>query len=472
MSKPIAVGYARISDDREGLERGVDRQREDVEELAAKYGVEVERLYVDNDRGASTRSRAKRPEYEALIERVGQGGVSFILSYSNSRLTRRPMEFEGLIQLHERTKVRIATTVSGEDDLSTADGRMIARIKAGIDAGEAERTGERVARAHLQTAREGKPAGGRRAFGWLDDKITEHPVEGPLVREAAERILAGDSLLKVQLDWRDRNVLTSRGNLYHRTEIRNLLLSPRIAGWRMLRGEYVLVNGERVRGVWAPLVDQDTFDRVEAILASRNRQRRATREGARAYLLSGFLRCECNAPMYGGKWKETFYYKCSTGESGHSQVRGPAVDKMVKDMLWQYMQRDGVPGAEVAPDFTGAERLAEIGTSIEVLMSSFTSGRLSDAVVFPAVEKLEAERDDLNESRADWLIATSGPAFHSMSEDEWFKGTPDYCRPYVEKILDGFIVKRATKRGGRFDADRVKPFGWRTGRPALHVVRG
>jgi len=63
--------------------------------------------------------------------------------------------------------VLIATVRSGMEDLTTADGRMVARIRASVDAAEAERTAERVARAAEQRRQTGKLHGGPRIFGYV-----------------------------------------------------------------------------------------------------------------------------------------------------------------------------------------------------------------------------------------------------------------------------------------------------------------
>ncbi|NMO54145.1 recombinase family protein [Actinoplanes sp. TBRC 11911] len=128
------VIYCRISQDRESDEKGVTRQEEDCRALALAHGWEVVRVFVDNDLSASTRSKKKRRGYDSMIRAVNAGTVDVIVSYSNGRLTRRPLELEDLIKLHEQTNVLIHTVKSGNDDLSTADGRMVARIKAAVDA--------------------------------------------------------------------------------------------------------------------------------------------------------------------------------------------------------------------------------------------------------------------------------------------------------------------------------------------------
>ena len=161
-----AIIYTRISQDSEKKGEGVERQRVDCLARAEREGWEVVDVLVENDVGASTNHRKPRPLYAAMLARAERREFEVILAYSNSRLTRRPREYEDLIDLHKETGVSIRTIVSGDDDLGTADGRMNARIRADIDAGEAERTSERVKRALRARVERGESAnGGVRPFG-------------------------------------------------------------------------------------------------------------------------------------------------------------------------------------------------------------------------------------------------------------------------------------------------------------------
>jgi site-specific DNA recombinase len=87
----------------------------------------------------------------------GPARLTGIVFYSTSRLTRPPREFEDIIQVVEDTGVRLASCTAGQVDLTTADGRMMARWMAAGDAAESERIGERVSRAFVQRREAGKP---------------------------------------------------------------------------------------------------------------------------------------------------------------------------------------------------------------------------------------------------------------------------------------------------------------------------
>ena len=260
-----AATYERISQDRESTEHGVDNQRSANLALAARLGFDVVSDYRDNDTGASTRSRKARPGYAAMLAAAKRGEFEAILAYSNSRLTRRPREFEDLIELHEQYGIRIVTVVSGDDDLSTADGRMVARIKAAADAAEAERTGERVAFAQAAKLRRGEDIGGRRPFGFEADRITIRESEATLIREGVRMILGGASLYAVARAWDAAGI---REKPWRSQTVRDILTRPRNTG-RLVVGGVEYGRGDRP----AILTDEEYADLL-AVLRTNERPRR------------------------------------------------------------------------------------------------------------------------------------------------------------------------------------------------------
>jgi site-specific DNA recombinase len=76
MHKPSrACIYCRISEDREGLEYGVTGQEEDRRALAAKEGLEVVRVSIDNDISAGILSDRPGPDFDAMLtSEAGPGG--------------------------------------------------------------------------------------------------------------------------------------------------------------------------------------------------------------------------------------------------------------------------------------------------------------------------------------------------------------------------------------------------------------
>lgn len=456
-----AAIYTRISRDREGLELGVQRQEEDCRALAAREGYEVVAAYRDNDIGASTLSKKRRPQYDAMLTAARQGDFTAIIAYSNSRLTRRLRELLDLIDLHNDHGVRVVTVVSGSDDLSTADGRMTAQIKGSVDQAEAERMGERIRRAHLQRAQEGTTNHGGRPFGWQADKVTLDPAEAELIRAAASEVLAGGGLRSIVRTWNEAGVSTARGNEWDHRALRQVLKAPRLAGWRVHRGKIATdADGRPVRGVWEPLMPDDTFDRLQVALSGRT-GRSPGRRGARRYLLSGVARCgTCGARMYGSKTPSGHAYICQKqdGSAGaHTvSVSGGPTDELVSKVITARLRGETLitAGTSKGVAFEHGDRLAEIPDKIAELMTEYNAGRLSGAVVFPQVAKLEAEQGELAAERDQYIAATAVPDVREANPEAFPELDVDRQRLIVEELVEAIVVA-PTRKGAPWTPDRI-----------------
>ena len=74
----------------------------------------------------------------------------------------------------------------------------MARIRASVDAAEAERVSERTRRAKLQRARQGQPmTGGGQPFGYPTDRLTRHRGRGGCDPGRREPGLGGESLFSI-----------------------------------------------------------------------------------------------------------------------------------------------------------------------------------------------------------------------------------------------------------------------------------
>jgi len=285
-----AFVYLRQSLDRTGTGAAVDRQREDCLKLCAERGWQVAHVYVDNDVSAS--ARKPRPQYQSMLTAVEAGGAEIVVAWHVDRLTRRLTELEELIELAQRTGLRIAA-VTGDLDLTTDAGRLVGRILASVARGEVERKGARQKRAQQQAAQLGRPAGGRRAFGYSADGLTVVEGEARHVREAYTAILQGASLKGLAKQWNDRGLVTTMGGPWRRDNLRTMLLNPRYAGLRAYRGEVV------GPATWPAVVDEEAHAAAMALLTLP--ERRTTSNTARKYLLPGLALCwKCGSDVATG----------------------------------------------------------------------------------------------------------------------------------------------------------------------------
>ncbi|MFD6771183.1 recombinase family protein [Micromonospora chalcea] len=212
MTPRRAAKYRRISDDREGRELGITRQDEDLDELAEREDLVYVAEYVDNDISASTRSKKRRPDYDRMMADAKAGAFEVIAAYTTGRLTRRPREHEDLIDLAKDHGIEFKYIRSPSFDLTTAQGRRIARTLAAQDAGEAEDISERVERDVRRRAEAGEFHGGNLPFGIDGDReivkgklryvrFRHHTTDAPRVKDAVRRLLAGELVYGISKDF-------------------------------------------------------------------------------------------------------------------------------------------------------------------------------------------------------------------------------------------------------------------------------
>lgn len=297
--------YARISSDREGDNLAISRQLADCEQLAGRRGWTVVERYVDSD--ISAYSGKRRPEYLRMLEDIEAGTVAAVVVYHADRLHRHPRELEDFIDLCQRTGTKIAT-VSGDLDLSTHEGQLLARITGAVARKESDDKSRRIRRKHEELATAGKPSGGgTRPYGYEADKLTVRAEEAEVIRECARRVLAGDSLRSICLDLNGRGVTTATGKQWTSQTLRRMLMSPRISGQRDHHGEIVAK-----KAVWPAIITPSQTQQLQAKLRDPARR---TNRASRRYLLTQLLLCShCKAMLVSRPRDDgTRRYVCATG---------------------------------------------------------------------------------------------------------------------------------------------------------------
>jgi Resolvase, N terminal domain len=111
--------YCRISRDWEGEGNGVARQLTDCLEIAARRGWTVADRYIDNDIGASKRSkRTRRKEYDRLLADIQAGRIDAVVIWMEDRLQRQVIELAEFLKVCDAAGVTRVASAGGEFDLS------------------------------------------------------------------------------------------------------------------------------------------------------------------------------------------------------------------------------------------------------------------------------------------------------------------------------------------------------------------
>lgn len=291
--------------------------------------------YSDND--LSAYSGKARPGYEAMLGEMEAGKIDAVIAWHTDRLHRRPVELERFISVCDEHRIDVRTVRGGDLDLSTASGRMVARMLGASARHEVEHAIERQKRAKKQAALDGRFRGGRRSFGYSRDGLTLDDFEADLVRRAYADVLAGKALNAITRDWNASGARTThKGQKWDSTAVKRVLLRERNAGWTR-------VDGQLVDGGWTPIVDEDTFTAVKAALTDPARRTSFSYE--RKYMGTGLYVCgKCSATMRVSQQHKRPYYICSAGS--HLGRIQDDVDALVSEVV---IGRLSAPDARIVP---------------------------------------------------------------------------------------------------------------------------
>ncbi len=459
---PVAV-YARISKDDDERALGVGRQTADCQAIAAVRRWEVAEAYVDNDVSAF-KTQVRRPAFERMLQQLQLGALDGVVVYDLDRLARQPADLERLLVIFDsRPGLRFAT-VQGDLDLMSSDGRTMARVLIAFANKSSMDTSRRNARKHLELAQAGEPVGGTRPFGWRQDKRSLEPVEAAALQAAAADVIHGAALHSVTARWNAQGLTTPRGNPWEKSTLKRVLLSPRLAGWRVHRG-VVAVDpvGAPVRGAWAPILEHTTWEALGAVLRDPKRTGDPRNHaGARRYLLSGIVTCGlCSTPMYGG-WAKKYdrhNYICPLPTSSRSgcgkvAITGPPVDALISTLVLNRLSEESIATPQRRWD--GETELKDLHGRRAQVMAAFAEGTLRAEAAFPAAETLSTRIDQLMTERAQHRRAefrsTVAPADVVTSWRDW---PLEQRREQIRDLLSAVLVRPARAKGAPFTPDRL-----------------
>jgi site-specific DNA recombinase len=457
--------YARISSDREADGLGVARQREDCERLAECKGWKVVERYVDDD--VSAWSGKRRPEYARCLDDLRTGTIAGLLVYDLDRLHRQPRELEEFIDLCQQLRLSNVASVSGDIDLTTADGQFQARILGAVAKKESDDKSRRIRRKHEELALNGKVSGGgSRPFGYDDDRKTIRPAEAAIVRECARRFLAGESIRSLCSDLNARRIPAASGGEWSPQSLRRMLGSARIAGQREHKREIV------AEAVWPGIISKTDSARIRGRLADPERR---TNKSARRYLLVRLLKCGLcgeylvSRPRSGGERR----YVCAAGSGlsgcGHTYITADPIEAFVVDAILHRLD-----SAELADALAGrlasepdAERWQQEADQAQAqlaeLAEEYGQRRITmpewRAARDPIEKRLSAARKQLGKvSRSTVLDGYLGnPA---ALREQWEALDLTRQHAIVEAVLDHVVVAPARRGYNRFDESRLRPL-WR-----------
>jgi DNA invertase Pin-like site-specific DNA recombinase len=278
-----------------GLElefNSLDAQREACEAYIKSQASEGWRVLPKRyDDAAYSGGNLDRPALQKLLKDLGDSQIDVVVVYKIDRLTRSLMDFAKLVEVFDAKKVSFVA-VTQQFNTTTSMGRLTLNVLLSFAQFERELASERVRDKVAASRKKGKWTGGSVPLGYdrRDKRLVVNAAEARTVRMIFDRYLAVRSFQKLIAELDAKGIVTKKRPIAGKT----------VGGIRFTYGPlaYLLKNriylgetghnGRWYLGEHDPIIDRDTFERVQQLLKSKSNDRTVRRRTSEA-LLTGLL---------------------------------------------------------------------------------------------------------------------------------------------------------------------------------------
>lgn len=310
MSSTRAALYLRVSTGRQAdHDLSIPDQRNQTQAWVTQRGWTVVAEYTEP--GASA-TDDKRPEFQRMIERAcdSENAFDVIVVHSFSRFFRDAFGLEFYVRKLAKHGVRLVSMTQelGDDPAQV----MMRQVIALFDEYQSKENAKHVLRAMKENDRQGFWNGSRPPFGYstleaerrgvrVKKKLAVDSVEAEVVLQIFRLVLEGHNGsgpmgIKAIVIWLNMRGYTTRtGGSWGVGRIHALLCNPVYAG--RLRFNVKDSRTHRLKGAAEhvycdapPIINHELFDRVQALLRSRNPRNTSPRVVTGPILLTGCLR--------------------------------------------------------------------------------------------------------------------------------------------------------------------------------------
>jgi site-specific DNA recombinase len=311
-----AVIYVRVSTGRQVQGTSLETQERDCRVYCERKGWQITRIFREEGESAKTADRTQLQEMLRFC-RVAEQCPDYVLIHALDRFARNGIDHDSLREelLELNIKLRCVLTPLGESPYD----KYIERVLSGLPQLDNELRGERSLAGMKARVQSGRWTF-RAPIGYLNGRDTQgnktllaDSKRAVLVREAFELYATG---LYTKEQVRERinakGLRTLKGKPLASEMFNRMLRNPRYAGLLSVR-KWGLSS---VQGSFEPLVDFDTFDRVQDVLAGRRKTITPRQRNRSEFPLRHFVRCGyCHKPLTasrstGKMGVKYLYYRC------------------------------------------------------------------------------------------------------------------------------------------------------------------
>lgn len=312
---PRAVLYARFSSDNQ-REESIEAQLRAMHEYCSRNSIVIIHEYCDRAKSATTDDR---PEFLKMIAASREGDFDFAIVHKLDRFSRNRYDSAYYKRELKKNGVQLLSVLEQMDD--SPESIILESVLEGMSEYYSKNLAREVMKGMRESAMDCRYIGGWIPYGFRVDPQTHRYIINDYEAEAVRMIFRDVA------DGCGYNVVLNKLNsMGYRTRLGNTFSKE--TSYEMLRNEkyngvYVFSRAAskdelgrrnnhldkpiedqiRIPGGMPKIVDDETFARVQVILASRKRHRR--QKSKRNYLLTGLVFCGLCGHRYCGDSMQT-----------------------------------------------------------------------------------------------------------------------------------------------------------------------
>lgn len=298
------VGYARVSSEGQLDGYSIPQQKEIIENYCKIKEWNLVKIYVD---GGFTGANTDRPALQDLIEHIDL--YDLVLVYKLDRLSRSQRDTLALVDLFSEHDCKFAS-IQENFDTSTPLGMAMLGILSVFAQLERENIKERMALGRRGRTKKGLWRAGSNVptgYDYIDGHLVIREDEAVQIRKIFDLYLQGWTINQIRHYMHD-NYTNRYSSWAQQSAVSTTLRNSLYVGMLPSKTEGIDYPGEH-----EPIIDKDTFDRVQKLLAARleHFDPALKHPFVAKHLLTGFTYCgECGGRVSCVGTHKYSYYGC------------------------------------------------------------------------------------------------------------------------------------------------------------------
>lgn len=416
----IAVVYARYSSHSQ-TEQSIEGQLAAAQAYAAAHDYTIVHEYIDRAKSGRTDSRE---QFQAMLHDTAKKQFGVILVWKVDRFGRNREELTINKLKCKKNGVRVEYIAEKIPD--SPEGVILESVLEGFAEYYSLQLSQNVRRGRAESAEKCQVLGGTNLLGYStgpDKKYVIDPNTAPTVKIIFEMYASGSTTPEIVRHLNSLGLRSSRGTPFTKNSLCGILKNEKYTG-------VYTYKDKRIPGGIPRIIDDETFQKVQALL--KVNKRAPSHKWSRAeYILTDKLFCgKCGSPMAGESGTSHTgakhnYYLCTK----HKRQGKTACDKkairqeqiedavlnaaielvsndelidFITDCTWEYYQKQDFTKAEVE---ALQKELSRVETAIKNLLHAIELGIFNEATK-ARMDELTAQQKELTTSIAEKELAS------------------------------------------------------------------